>query len=46
MADESPMLGSKLGRDENGNPAWFIEDSFHKGKFVKIKSLEPSEHNN
>ena len=46
MADESPVPGSKLGRDENGNPAWFIEDSNQKGKFVKIKSLEPSEHNN
>ena len=46
MADESPMPGSKLGRDENGNPAWFIEDSYQKGKFVKIKSLEPSEYNN
>ena len=39
-ADESPILGSKLGRDENGNPAWFIADSNQKGKFVKFKSLE------
>jgi acyl transferase domain-containing protein len=40
MADESPVLGSKLGRDENGNPAWFIADSNQKGEFIKIKSLE------
>lgn len=40
MADESPVPGSKLGRDKNGNPAWFIEDSSQKGKFVKIKSLK------
>lgn len=40
MADEPPVPGSKLGRDEEGNPAWFIEDTNHKGKFMKIKSLE------
>lgn len=46
MANESPVQGSKLGRDENGNPAWFIEDPNQKGKFVMIKTLESSEHNN
>jgi hypothetical protein len=40
MADEPPVLGSKLGRDENGNPAWFIADSNQKGKYVKVKSLD------
>ncbi|REH01874.1 polyketide synthase [Flavobacterium aquicola] len=40
MADEPPVPGSKLGRDEYGNPAWFIEDSNQKGKFVKVKLLE------
>ena len=37
MASEPPVQGSKLGRDENGNPAWFIEDPTHIGDFVKIK---------
>ncbi|KAF2328719.1 polyketide synthase [Flavobacterium ginsenosidimutans] len=36
-ADEPPVKGSKLGRDENGNPAWFIEDPNQNGSFVKIK---------
>jgi amino acid adenylation domain-containing protein len=40
MADEPPVPGSKLGRDENGNPAWFIDDPNQKGKFVKIESLD------
>lgn len=45
MADEPPVPGSKLGRDENGNPAWFIEDSGQKGKFTKTRLLEPDKHN-
>lgn len=36
-ADEPPVPGSKLGLDEDGNPAWFIEDSNQKGEFIKIK---------
>ncbi|WP_289661659.1 polyketide synthase [Flavobacterium panacagri] len=36
-ANEPPVQGSKLGRDENGNPAWFIEDPNRIGNFVKIK---------
>lgn len=46
MATEPPVQGSKLGRDENGNPAWFIEDSDQKGSFLKIKLLESSKKNN
>ncbi|MGQ7947206.1 amino acid adenylation domain-containing protein [Flavobacterium sp. WC2509] len=40
MANEPPVEGSKLGRDENGNPAWFIEDQDEKGKFIMIQLLE------
>lgn len=40
MANEPPVPGSKLGRDEEGNPAWFIEDVNQIGKFTKIKNLE------
>lgn len=36
-SNEPPVQGSKLGRDENGNPAWFIEDPNQNGNFVKIK---------
>jgi amino acid adenylation domain-containing protein len=46
MANEPPVQGSKLGRDEEGNPAWFIEDPKQKGKFVKIDLLESAEQNN
>ncbi|SMP28098.1 polyketide synthase [Flavobacterium hercynium] len=42
MANEPLVKNSKLGRDENGNPAWFIEDVAQKGKFAKIKLLELS----
>ena len=36
MVGESPVPGAKLGRDEDGNPAWFIEDSNKKGEYIKI----------
>jgi len=36
-ATEPPVYGSKLGRDENGSPAWFIKDPNQNGSFVKIK---------
>lgn len=36
-SNEPPQKGYKLGRDENGNPAWFIEDPDQNGNFVKIK---------
>lgn len=44
MANEPPVHGGKLGRDEQGNPAWFIEDATEKGAFTKIKLLESSNH--
>jgi amino acid adenylation domain-containing protein len=31
-----PREGAKLGRDEDGNPAWFIVDKDKKGEFIKI----------
>jgi glutamate-1-semialdehyde aminotransferase len=33
---QPPVPGAKLGRDEDGNPAWFIEDSNKKGEYIKI----------
>ncbi|TRX27556.1 amino acid adenylation domain-containing protein [Flavobacterium franklandianum] len=36
IADESPVPGARLGRDEDGNPAWFIEDSSKNGGYIKI----------
>ncbi|MGE5944181.1 MAG: amino acid adenylation domain-containing protein [Flavobacteriales bacterium] len=31
-----PVPGARLGRDEMGNPAWFIEDVNNKNTYVKI----------
>ena len=36
ITNESPIQGARLGRDEDGNPAWYIEDSSKKGEFIKI----------
>lgn len=44
MANDPPLEGSKLGRDENGNPAWFIEDVHQKGEFVVAQMLESAKH--
>ncbi|MBK0379126.1 polyketide synthase [Mucilaginibacter segetis] len=32
-----PLPGAKLGRDKNGNPAWFISDDKMPGKYIQIK---------
>lgn len=34
--NKPPVPGARLGRDEQGNPAWFITDTDQEGKFVKI----------
>jgi len=34
--DKPPVPGARLGRDESGNPAWYIADSEREGEFVKI----------
>jgi len=36
ISNESPVPGAKLGRDEDGNPAWFIEDFSKNGEYIKI----------
>jgi amino acid adenylation domain-containing protein len=36
IAAESPGRGARLGRDEDGNPAWYIEDPSNKGEYIKI----------
>ncbi|MFD2934792.1 amino acid adenylation domain-containing protein [Spirosoma flavum] len=33
---EPPRVGAKLGRDREGNPAWFISDPEQPGKYVQI----------
>jgi amino acid adenylation domain-containing protein len=36
IINKPPVSGAKLGRDKDGNPAWFIADSTKKGEYVKI----------
>jgi len=35
-ADSPPVPGAKLGRDPQGNPAWFIADPQRPGKYLKV----------
>ena len=34
-----PVLGAKLGKDPQGNPAWFISDPDRPGKFIKVADV-------
>jgi glutamate-1-semialdehyde aminotransferase/acyl carrier protein len=33
----APMIGAKLGQDEKGNPAWFVEDPENAGEYYLLK---------
>jgi hypothetical protein len=32
-----PVQGARLGKDANGNPAWFVEDKKNKGSFLQVQ---------
>lgn len=32
-----PFPGAKLGKDSNGNPAWFIQDKERPGKYLQVQ---------
>ncbi|TDD93466.1 polyketide synthase [Flavobacterium cellulosilyticum] len=36
IINKPPVEGSKLGRDQDGNPAWFIADPNKNGEYLKI----------
>lgn len=36
IPNNPPIPGARLGRDEKGNPAWYISDSKQEGKYTKI----------
>ncbi|HKO81016.1 MAG TPA: aminotransferase class III-fold pyridoxal phosphate-dependent enzyme, partial [Chitinophagaceae bacterium] len=36
FAPDSPVPGARLGRDKDGNPAWFIIDPDRPGKYLQI----------
>lgn len=33
-----PVAGARLGRNQQGNPAWFIEDAHNPGNYIQIKN--------
>lgn len=35
-ADTPPVKGARLGKDQEGNPAWFINDPEQDGKFLQV----------
>ncbi|MEQ7799507.1 amino acid adenylation domain-containing protein [Pedobacter sp. ASV1-7] len=36
-ASNPPVTGARLGKDSNGNPAWFVQDDKNPGKFLQIQ---------
>ena len=35
-ASQPPLPGARLGRDEKGNPAWFVPNPEQPGKYLKV----------
>jgi amino acid adenylation domain-containing protein len=36
VQDPSPIPGARLGRDKDGNPAWFVADPDRPGKYLQL----------
>jgi amino acid adenylation domain-containing protein len=36
LQDLAPLEGARLGRDKFGNPAWFVTDPDHPGKYLQV----------
>ena len=36
VEETPPVAGAKLGRDQQGNPAWFISDPGRPGKYMQV----------
>jgi glutamate-1-semialdehyde aminotransferase len=36
ILEEAPIPGARLGKDKNGNAAWFISDPNRPGKFMQV----------
>jgi len=36
-ASHPPMPSARLGRDREGQPAWFVPDPATQGKFIKLQ---------
>jgi len=37
-ADKPPVSGARLGRDEQGKPAWFVPNPEAPGKFLRVNA--------
>ena len=37
LTEEPPVPGARLGKDIDGNPAWFITDPNRPGKYMQVK---------
>jgi len=35
-ASKPPVEGARLGRDQQGNPAWFVQDPAKTGKYIQL----------
>ena len=35
-ADKPPVPGARLGRDRDGNPAWFVPNPDQPGKYIHL----------
>ena len=38
--NDPPVAGARLGRDREGNPAWFIADPEQPGKYLQVQHKE------
>ena len=35
-----PVEGARLGRDEDGNPGWYVTDPERAGKYLRVGDLK------
>jgi hypothetical protein len=39
-ANQPPTAGARLGRDQNGYPAWFVADEARPGSYLRIRPIQ------
>ena len=37
-ASRPPVMGARLGKDQDGNPAWFVPNPDVPGKFMRVNA--------
>jgi hypothetical protein len=37
-ANRPPVVGARLGKDQDGNPAWFVPNPDVPGKFMRVNA--------